>query len=61
MKLKMRLLILSGSLGLVTVLPSCQSTGTTTAGTDAVMLKAEAEQPAELLFVTVTAKLLLVP
>ena len=39
MKLKMRLLILAGSLGLVTVLPSCQSTGTgaTTAGTEAVM------------------------
>ena len=36
MKLKMRLLILVGSLGLVAVLPSCQTTGAT-AGTDAVM------------------------
>jgi len=27
MKLKTRLLILAGSLGLVTLLPSCQSTG----------------------------------
>lgn len=37
MKLKTRLLILAGSLGLVTVLPSCQSTAPKTAGCDAVM------------------------
>lgn len=37
MKLKTRILILAGSLGLVTLLPSCQSTGTSTAGTEAVM------------------------
>ena len=37
MKLKTRLLILAGSLGLVTFLPSCQSTAPATAGTEAVM------------------------
>jgi hypothetical protein len=38
MKLKTRILILAGSLGLATVLSSCQSTGAgTTAGTEAVM------------------------
>ena len=39
MKLHMRLLILAGSLGLVTALPSCQSTESsrTTAGSEAVM------------------------
>ncbi len=39
MKLKMRLMFILGSLGLITVLPSCQSTGSagSTAGTAAVM------------------------
>ena len=37
MKLKTRLLILAASLGVITILPSCQSTAPTTAGTDAVM------------------------
>jgi hypothetical protein len=36
MKLKMRLLAFAGSLGLIAVLPSCQTMGPT-AGTDAVM------------------------
>lgn len=38
MKLTTRLLILAASLGVITVLPSCQSTAApTTAGTEAVM------------------------
>ena len=37
MKLKTRLLIIAGSLGLFTVLPSCQSTGTAATASDAVM------------------------
>ena len=37
MKMKTRLLILAGSLGLATLLSSCQSTATTTAGTEAVI------------------------
>ena len=37
MKLKTRLLILTGSLGLVTLMPSCQSTAPSAAGTEAVM------------------------
>jgi hypothetical protein len=39
MKLKTRLLLLAGSLGLAAVLSSCESTGTgdTTAGSEAVM------------------------
>ena len=37
MKIKARLLLLLGSLGLVTLMPSCQSTDTSTAGTDAIM------------------------
>ena len=37
MKLKTRLLILTGSIGLVTLMPSCQSTASSAAGTEAVM------------------------
>ena len=39
MKLKIRFMLMLGSLGLITLVPSCQSTSTTssTAGTDAIM------------------------